>query len=137
MREVATEKQHRGDDPLGMRGVEPDMHVFGGAPTALRSFFVRRKFAAQRSIDGGADSGVDLVLTKEGKRFLVQCKQYRALTVSVMVVREIFGIVAAQRAAGVMVVTTGTFTKDVIEFARAQPIDLIDGRQRCRRSISA
>jgi restriction system protein len=124
----------------------------------LRAFFVRRKFAAQRSIadlraltwqqfetivgeafrrkgysviengQGGADGGVDLVMSKDGKRYLVQCKQYRASTVSVTIVREIFGVVAAQRAAGAIVVTTGAFTKDAIEFAKSQPIELIDGR---------
>jgi restriction system protein len=127
------------------------------ALSALRSYFVRQKFASQRSLAdlraltwqqfemivgeafrrqcysvletglGGADGGVDLVLSRGGQRFLVQCKQYRASTVSVMVVREIFGVVAARKAAGAIVVTTGTFTKDAVDFARGQPIELIDG----------
>jgi restriction system protein len=44
---------------------------------------------------GGADGGVDLVLTKPGKsggeKFLVQCKQWRAYKVGVDVVRELYG----------------------------------------------
>ena len=46
-----------------------------------------------------------------------------------MTVREIFGVVAAQRAAGAIVVTTGTFTNEAIAFAKNQPIELIDGRR--------
>lgn len=119
----------------------------------------QRKFAAQRSLDdlraltwrqfesivgeafrqqgyavtetgqGGADGGVDLVLTRAGKRYFVQCKQYRAWTIPVMVVREIFGVVAARKADGAIVVTTGTFTNDAVDFAKGQPIELIDGRR--------
>jgi restriction system protein len=128
-----------------------------GALSLIRGFLVRRKFAEQRTLAdlralswqmfesivgeafhrqgytvietglGGADGGVDLVLSKDGKRYFVQCKQYRASSVSVTVVREIFGVVAAQRAAGAIVVTTGTFTKDAIAFAAKQPIELVDG----------
>jgi restriction system protein len=42
---------------------------------------------------GGPDGGVDLVLRKPGgngsEKFLVQCKQWRALKVGVDVVREL------------------------------------------------
>ena len=45
---------------------------------------------------GGADGGVDLVLTKPGnnggEKFLVQCKQWRAFKVGVDVVRELYGV---------------------------------------------
>ena len=49
---------------------------------------------------GGADGGIDLVLTKPGKnggeKFLVQCKQWRAYKVGVDVVRELYGVMAAR-----------------------------------------
>ena len=53
---------------------------------------------------GGADGGIDLVLTKPGKsggeKFLVQCKQWRAFKVGVDVVRELYGVMAARGATG-------------------------------------
>jgi restriction system protein len=78
---------------------------------------------------GGADGGVDLVLTKDGERFLVQCKQWRALKVGVEVVRELYGVMAARGATGGFVVTSGRFTQDATEFARGRNVHLIDGPQ--------
>jgi len=80
---------------------------------------------------GGADGGVDLVLTKPGKnggeKFLVQCKQWRAFKVGVDVVRELYGVMAAMGAAGGFVVTSGRFTDEAIGFASGRNVNLIDG----------
>lgn len=76
---------------------------------------------------GGADGGVDLVLTKGSEKFLVQCKQWRALKVGVDVVRELYGVMAARGAAGGFVVTSGRFTEDAAAFAKGRNLQLIDG----------
>jgi len=76
---------------------------------------------------GGADGGIDLVLKKNGEVFLVQCKQWRAFKVSVNIVRELFGVMAAQGATGGFVVTSGIFTNDACSFAKGRNIELIDG----------
>jgi restriction system protein len=80
---------------------------------------------------GGADGGVDLVLTRPGKsggeKFLVQCKQWRALKVGVDVVRELYGVMAARGATGGFVVTSGRFTDDAISFASGRNVTLVDG----------
>ncbi len=80
---------------------------------------------------GGADGGVDLVLTKPGKKggekFLVQCKQWRAFKVGVDVVRELYAVMAARGATGGFVVTSGRFTDDAISFASGRNVSLIDG----------
>jgi len=80
---------------------------------------------------GGADGGVDLVLTRPGKgggeKFLVQCKQWRALKVGVDVVRELYGVMAARGATGGFVVTSGRFTDDAISFASGRNVTLFDG----------
>jgi restriction system protein len=75
----------------------------------------------------GPDGGVDLVLTKDGVRYLVQCKQWRAFKVGVSVVRELFGVMAAQRAAGGYLVTSGRLTEEAKAFAVGKNITLIDG----------
>ena len=80
---------------------------------------------------GGADGGIDLVLTRPGKnggeKFLVQCKQWRAFKVGVDVVRELYGVMAAKGATGGFVVTSGRFTEDAIRFASGRNVTLVDG----------
>ena len=75
----------------------------------------------------GPDGGIDLVLGKGSETFLVQCKQWKAFSVSVTVVRELYGVMAARGAAGGFVVTSGRFTADATAFADGRNIKLIDG----------
>ena len=76
---------------------------------------------------GGADGGVDLMLSKGSEKFLVQCKQWRSFKVSVTVVRELYGVMTARGAAGGFVVTSGRFTAEATEFATGRNVTLIDG----------
>lgn len=76
---------------------------------------------------GGPDGGVDLVLTKGSEKFFVQCKQWKAFRVGVDVVRELYGVMAAEGAAGGFVVTSGRFTDDAKSFARGRNVELVDG----------
>ena len=84
-------------------------------------------FRVEERGGAGADSGIDLVLYREREKFLVQCKQWKAYQVGVSVVRELYGVMAAQGAAGGFVVTSGRFTKDAVEFAEGRNVVLIDG----------
>ncbi len=74
-----------------------------------------------------ADGGVDLRLAKGPEKFLVQCKQWKAFKVGVGVVRELYGAMAAEGAAGGFVVTSGSFTADATRFASGRNLQLIDG----------
>lgn len=75
----------------------------------------------------GPDGGVDLALSKGAERYLVQCKQWRATKVGVTVVRELYGVMAAEGAVGGFVVTSGSFTEDAESFARGRNIKLLAG----------
>lgn len=75
----------------------------------------------------GADGGIDLVLGKDGKRVLVQCKQWRRQRVDVKTVREMFGLLAHHNADAVKIVALGRYTADAERFAAGKPIELIDG----------
>lgn len=77
----------------------------------------------------GPDGGVDLVLSKGSERYLVQCKQWRATKVGVVVVRELYGVMAAEGAAGGFVVTSGSFTEDAEAFASGRNIKLLAGAE--------
>lgn len=90
--------------------------------------FRMRGYAVAETGGGGADGGIDLRLRKGNELALVQCKQWRAYKVPVTVVRELYGVMAAQGAAQGFVVTSGQFTADARAFASGRNIELIDGQ---------
>ena len=91
--------------------------------------FRRQGYQVDFSLNRGADGGVDLILRKEGRTSLVQCKQWKVFSVGAPVVREMFGLMTAEHAAETIIVTSGKFTRDAQEFAAGKPIRLIDGQE--------
>jgi len=79
--------------------------------------------------EGGADGGVDIVLSRGSDRYFVQCEQWKARQVRVTTVRELYGVMAAQGAAGGYVVTSGVFTDEARRFAERREIELLGGDQ--------
>lgn len=77
----------------------------------------------------GADGGIDLILYRHNKRYLVQCKQWKANKVGVQVVREVYGIISAHAAEGGFVITSGEFTKSAKAFVEGTNLMLVDGKQ--------
>ncbi len=75
----------------------------------------------------GADGGVDIVLKKDNKTTLVQCKQWKSQRVGVKPVRELAGVVAAEKADRGIFVCSGSYTDDAKVFASRSGIELIDG----------
>jgi restriction system protein len=100
--------------------------------TLVGECFRRRGYTVIETGGGGADDGVDLVLTREGGRYLVQCEQKRSWQVGLSVVRELYGVTAARRATGCFVVTSGHFTDEARRFAAPLKIGLIDGARLAR-----
>ena len=89
--------------------------------------FRRQGYAIQETGLGGADGGIDLILRKDGKTTLVQCKQWKTQRVDVKVVREMFGLMTHHAAAAVKIVAVGEYTADALRFAQGKPIELIHG----------
>lgn len=79
----------------------------------------------------GADGGVDILLQKDGRREMVQCKLWKTSKVGVSVVREIYGVVQANAYERGYIITSGFFTQDAWEFALSANVkgtlSLIDG----------
>lgn len=76
----------------------------------------------------GPDGGVDLELHMGSDKYLVQCKQWKTSKVGVATVRELYGVMTAERAVGGFVVTSGAFTDDAKAFAEGRSIRLLDAR---------
>jgi restriction system protein len=89
----------------------------------------RRHGYGVHETDTGPDGGVDLVLTRDGESYLVQCKQWKAYKVGVNIVREHLGVMVSQGAAGGYIVTSGDYTEEARRFAASNGIKLIDGIQ--------
>ena len=89
--------------------------------------FRREGYSVRENVVAGADGGVDVRLRREGRAYLVQCKHWARNRVSVAVVREMFGVMTAEGAAGVFVICSEGFTAEAREFARGKPITVVDG----------
>ena len=87
----------------------------------------RRGFTVDYSLGKGSDGGVDLVLRKDGRRSLVQCKQWKVFSVGRPVLQQMFGIMTAEGADEAIIVTSGRFTDEARAFATGKPIQLLDG----------
>ncbi|MCK9504419.1 MAG: restriction endonuclease [Porticoccaceae bacterium] len=90
-------------------------------------YFKRQGFSVKQDAQAGPDGGVDVTVYKDKEKYLVQCKQWRAVQVGLPVVRELLGAISVQGAAGGFVVTSGGFTKPAKDFANGTNIKLIDG----------
>jgi restriction system protein len=87
----------------------------------------RRGFTVDYSLGKGSDGGVDLVLRKDGRRSLVQCKQWKVFSVGRPVLQQMFGIMTAEGADEAIIVTSGRFTDEAQAFVTGKPIRLLDG----------
>lgn len=73
----------------------------------------------------GPDGGVDIELHMGKDKYLVQCKQWKVLKVGVATVRELYGVMTAERAVGGFVVASGEFTEEARNFAEGRSIKLV------------
>ena len=91
--------------------------------------FAREGYEVIHSGRAGADGGVDIRLRKAGVITLVQCKHWKVWKVGVKVVREMLGLLTHEHAKRGVIVTSGTFSREAINFANCNSIVLIDGEK--------
>jgi restriction system protein len=87
----------------------------------------RREGFTSNMTDPGPDGGVDLILTRDGQRWLVQCKQWQTRRAGVKPVRELAGVASVAGADGAIFVCSGDCTSGARAFARRAGVRLIDG----------
>ena len=76
---------------------------------------------------GHADGGIDIILYRKGKKYLVQCKHHSREAIGVKAVRELYGLMERHKAAGAFFVTSGIFSDPVLEeFTDDPKLTLVD-----------
>lgn len=91
--------------------------------------FRRKGFEVRENGGGGADGGIDLVLNKNGKKSIVQCKRWKTFSIGVPLIRELYGVMTSERASDCIFVSSGNYTAEARLFAEGKPIWLIDGSE--------
>ncbi len=91
--------------------------------------FKRQGYHVEEQGGAGPDGGIDLVLHKGGRKSIVQCKRWKNVQVGVSPVRELYGVMTAERADACIFVSSGTYTADARAFADGKPIQLIEGEK--------
>ena len=82
------------------------------------------------TLDAGPDGGIDIKLFKLDPTkplAIVQCKAWNTTQVGVKEIRELLGVMAHKQIGRGIFATTGTYTKDAIDFGATSPIQLLDG----------
>lgn len=90
--------------------------------TLIAETYRRQGFTVEETGGGGADGGIDLILRGKGHKAIVQCKHWRQRQVGVKVVREMVGVMTHEKADRVVIVTSGTYTQESLDFAKGKPI---------------
>ena len=74
---------------------------------------------------GSGDGGVDIEVTRNGRKGVVQCKAHTS-GVGPHVVRDLYGVIHHSRASFGIIVSRGGFSRGAVEFARDKPIYFLD-----------
>jgi restriction system protein len=126
---VSTIKKKKQEDFFGTRETLNDLKNLSWKEFEeyVGSLFAKLGYTVE--VTGGLqDGGIDLIVRKEDRISLVQCKNYRVNKVTLSMVRDFYGAMNANLNFEVgYFITTGIFTLDAKHFAEDKPIELVDG----------
>ena len=77
------------------------------------------------------DEGIDLILRKDGRTVLVQCKGH-SRPIGIGAIRDLYGTLMHHKADRAVLACPVGFTQGVIDFVQGKPIDLISARELVR-----
>ncbi len=93
--------------------------------------FTRMGFRSQLTKTSG-DGGIDIIAHYDGLvfkgKYLIQCKRWIS-TVGEPELRDLYGTTVAENALKGILVTTSTFSRQALEFAKGKNLELIDGSE--------
>lgn len=93
----------------------------------VTKLFISQGHQAKR-VGGQGDHGVDIkVLSKNGEKWIVQCKRWNG-SIGEPTVRDLYGVLYHMNADRAALITSGTFTNQARTWAEGKPFDLVDGK---------
>jgi restriction system protein len=96
--------------------------------TLAGQYFREQGYRVAEKSGGGPDGGVDLLLRLGEEKIVVQCKHWKAFTVGLSEVKELFATVHDQHATGGILLTTSRFSDEAQAFAsRHAELRLVNG----------
>ena len=104
---------------LSLRGVKFERE--------LANLYKRQGYHIESTPTSG-DQGIDLILKKDDKTTIVQCKGHRN-PIGPAIARELFGSMTAFGADDAILACTGGFTRGVYDFVRGKPITLVSAKE--------
>jgi hypothetical protein len=95
----------------------------------ISKLLINMKFKVEQT-KKTADGGIDIFAYNEepvvGGKYIVQCKRSSS-PISESVVRDLYGVVTAERASKGILITNANFSSASTKFSENKPIELIDG----------
>ena len=118
------EPSRPGADPaLEIRAMKwPNLQLLVAEAFRLQGFLVKEV----------GDESAEMVLLKDERTYLVDCRYWRASEVGANAAGRLYGAMGRADAKGGFVVTSGRFTPDALEFARGLNVELVGGRELAR-----
>ncbi|PFG56332.1 restriction system protein [Vibrio sp. ES.051] len=95
----------------------------------IGEYFKHQGYKVKQNLSHKPDGGVDIWLTKDGERILVQCKHWKTRKVGIQVLREMYAVMIENQATKMMIVTSGNFTSEAIAYAQDKRLWLINGSE--------
>jgi len=96
----------------------------------LCSLLISKMGFDTQTTKASGDGGIDIVATSIEPllrgRYIIQCKRYSG-SVGEPAIRDLYGVVMAERANKGILITTGYFTKSALSFAEGKQLELING----------
>jgi len=99
-----------------------------GFERQLAEVYRQQGYVVEETGGGGADGGIDLKLFKDGRVTVVQCKHWKTWKVNVKPIRELYGVMMAEKADAAIFITSHEYTSDALKFVGDKPMELIDQR---------
>ena len=93
----------------------------------VRDGFRRQGYVVEMPSAAARAGGIDVVLTKSGRKILVQCRHGDRPQIGLNAVEPLAALMGAEGATGVLIVTSGAIGDEARAFAADKPIALIEG----------
>ncbi|MEZ9294643.1 restriction endonuclease [Vibrio cyclitrophicus] len=95
----------------------------------IGEYFKSQGYLVKQSFSQKSDGGIDIWLTKSNELSLVQCKHWKTRKVGVQVLREMYGVMVANNASKMIIVTSGDFTSEAVAFSLDKRLWLVNGSE--------